>query len=348
MSTPGQSLEDASVAVTGTIRDAMLALDRGSLDVALVVDEARRLVGIMTDGDIRRTLLRGGEVNDRVSDHMQRRFTSVGPRAGRAEVIELMQARYIQQIPVVDEHGTLVGLHLLRDVIGAPQRPNWAVIMAGGRGTRLAPLTDQVPKPMLRVAGRPILERIVLHLVGQGVRRIFLAINYLGEQIRDHFGDGAQLGARIEYLAEDKPLGTGGALSLLTERPTAPVLVMNGDLVTQADVGALFAFHEHGTAVATVGVRKYFHTVPFGCVELDGERLVRLDEKPTLTKLVNAGIYVLAPELVAALPRNTATTVPDILGNAMNRGELVRAFEIDDEWIDVGQREQLSQARGEP
>jgi dTDP-glucose pyrophosphorylase len=346
VSTPGQSLEDATVAVTGSIRDAMLALDRGSLDVALVIDDARRLVGIMTDGDIRRTLLRGGGVNDRIADHMQKNFVSVGERAGRAEVIELMQARYIQQIPVVNGDGKLVGLHLLRDVIGAPDRPNWAVVMAGGRGSRLAPLTDQVPKPMLRVAGRPILERIVLHLVGQGVRRIFLATNYLGHVIRDHFGDGAQLGARIEYLTEDKPLGTGGALSLLPEAPTAPVLVMNGDLVTQADVGALLAFHEAGTAVATVGVRKYFHTVPFGCVELDGERLVRLEEKPTLTRLVNSGIYVLASKLVTSLPKNTATTVPDILGDAMNRGEEVRAFEIDDEWIDVGHREQLDKARG--
>jgi NDP-sugar pyrophosphorylase family protein len=270
----------------------------------------------------------------------------VSARAGRAEVIDIMQARYFQQIPIVDGDGRLAGLHLLHDMISTVERPNWAVVMAGGRGTRLAPLTDVVPKPMLRVAGRPILERIVMHLVGQGVRRVFLAINYLGHIIRDHFGDGARLGARIEYLTEDKPLGTGGALSLLPEPPTAPVLVMNGDLVTQADVGALLAFHDAGNAVATVGVRKYFHTVPFGCVELDGDRLVRLDEKPTMTRLVNAGIYVLAPKLVTALPRNTATTVPDILGNAMNRSEEVRAFEIDDEWIDVGHREQLEKARG--
>jgi dTDP-glucose pyrophosphorylase len=343
----GPGLEHATVSVTGSIRDAMIALERGSLDVALIVDEAKRLVGIMTDGDVRRMLLRGGSVNDRVADHMHASFVSVGPSAGRAEVIDIMQARCIQQIPVVDADGKLAGLHLLREVFGAPVRPNWAVVMAGGRGTRLAPLTDQIPKPMLRVAGRPILERIVLHLVGQGVRRIFLAINYLGHIVRDHFQDGSRLGARIEYLTEEKPLGTGGALSLLPEQPTAPVLVMNGDLVTQADLGALLAFHERGAQVATMGVRKYFHTVPFGCVELDGDRLVRLDEKPTMTRLVNAGIYVLAPQLVTALPRNVATTVPDILGNAMNAGQEVRAFEIDDEWIDVGQREQLSQARGD-
>jgi dTDP-glucose pyrophosphorylase len=347
VSTGRQRLTSATVPETGTIRDAMLALERGTLLIALVVDDAQQLIGIATDGDLRRALLGGARIDDPVAAHMQRKFVSVGPRASRAEVIDMMNSLTIQQIPVVDADGKLAGLHLLRDVIGAHERPNWAVIMAGGRGTRLAPLTDQVPKPMLRVAGRPILERIVLHLVGQGVRRIYLAINYLGHIIREHFGDGSRLGARIEYLAEVQALGTGGALSLLPEPPTAPVLVMNGDLVTQADVGALLAFHEAGAQKATVAVRKYFHTVPFGCVELDGDRLVRLDEKPTLTRLVNAGIYVLAPELVTALPRNTPIGLPDILGNAMNRGQDVRAFEIDDDWIDVGQRDQLSQARGD-
>ncbi len=346
MTSAGQSLDDATVPASGSLRDAMLALDRGSLYIALIVDPERRLVGLMTDGDIRRVLLRGSSLTDRVADHMQKNFVSVSPQAGRAEVIDLMQARYIQQIPIVDADGKLVGLHNLRDVIGAPERPNWAVVMAGGRGERLAPLTDVVPKPMLRVAGRPILERIVLHLVGQGLRRIFIAINYLGEQIREHFGDGERFGARIEYLTEDRPLGTGGALSLLPESPTAPVLVMNGDLVTQADLGDLLAFHDRHAPVATMAIRKYFHTVPFGCVELDGDRVVRLDEKPTLERLVNTGIYVLDPQLIVGLSRGVATTVPQILGDAMNRGLEVRAFEIDDEWIDVGHREQLTAARG--
>lgn len=347
VTSPGQSLDDAIIPASGTIRDAMIALDRGSLNLALVVDGARRLVGLMTDGDIRRALLRGATLDDRLADVMRRNFVSVGTRAGRAEVMDLMQARYIEQIPIVDDDGRIAGMHLLRDLIGVTERANWAVIMAGGRGARLAPLTDQIPKPMLRVAGRPILERLVLHLVGQGVRRIFIAINYLGHVIREHFADGSRLGARIEYLAEEQPLGTGGALSLLPAPPTTPVLVMNGDLVTQADLSALLTFHERGSQVATIAVRKYFHEVPFGCVELDGDRLVRLDEKPTLTRLVNTGIYVLAPQLVTALPRGVATTIPDILAGAMNRGEEVRAFEIEDDWIDVGQREQLDRARGD-
>jgi dTDP-glucose pyrophosphorylase/CBS domain-containing protein len=343
----GRGLAVATVAQTATLRDAMTALDRSTYEIALVVDEGGRLVGTMTDGDVRRALLHGAPLDAGVVPHMQRNFTAVDPRANRAEVLDLMQARGISQIPVLDAGGQLVGLHLLRDVIGPVERPNWAVIMVGGRGSRLAPLTDDVPKPMLRVAGRPILERIVLHLVGHGIRRIFLAINYLGHVIEAHFGNGEQFGARIEYLREQRPLGTGGSLSLLPERPTEPVLVMNGDLVTQLDMGRLFAFHESGGQAVSVAVRKYFHTVPFGCVELDGDRLIGLEEKPTLTRLVNAGIYVLAPGIVASMPRGEPTSLPEVVSGAMARNEVVRVFEIDEDWIDVGQREQLRQARGE-
>jgi NDP-sugar pyrophosphorylase family protein len=219
--------------------------------------------------------------------------------------------------------------------------------MAGGRGTRLAPLTDHTPKPMLRVAGRPILERIVLHLVGHGIRRIFIAINYLSEMIVDHFQDGANFGARIEYLREERPLGTAGALALLPAAPTAPVLIMNGDLVTQADVGALLQFHASGEQTISVAVRKYFHTVPFGCVQLDADKVVALDEKPTLTRLVNAGIYVLDPKVVARVPAGRESTTPALIEAAIAAGETVRALEIEDDWIDVGQKEQFRRARGE-
>jgi NDP-sugar pyrophosphorylase family protein len=219
--------------------------------------------------------------------------------------------------------------------------------MAGGKGTRLLPLTETVPKPMLRVAGRPILERLVLHLVGHGIQRIFLSVHHLSRVIEDHFGDGRALGCRIEYLREEKPLGTGGALSLLPEVPTAPLLVMNGDLVTQADVGALLDFQASGTQVATMAIRRYFHTVPFGCVEADGDRLTGLTEKPTISRMVNAGIYAISPALLRGLERGTATTMPDLLAAAMGRGETVRTFEVSGDWIDVGHGDQLKQARGD-
>jgi NDP-sugar pyrophosphorylase family protein len=198
---------------------------------------------------------------------------------------------------------------------------------------------------MLRVAGRPILERIVLHLVGFGIKRIFLAVNYLSEQIEDHFGDGQRVGCRIDYLREDAPLGTAGALGLLPERPVDPFLLMNGDLVTSADLGGLLDQHVASGACATIGIRRYLHTVPFGCVERDGDRVTRLDEKPTLSREVNSGIYALDPSVLELVPADRPASTPELIAALLDRGDLVEAFEIEDDWIDVGQREQLAAAR---
>jgi dTDP-glucose pyrophosphorylase len=323
----------------------MLALERGARRIALAIDPAGRLVGVATDGDLRRALLAGAALDGPLAMCLSRRFVTVGPREGRVEVLELMSARRIAAIPVVDAAGRPIGLHLLDEVLQPLERPNWAVVMAGGRGARLRPLTETVPKPMLRVAGRPILERIVLHLVGVGVGRVFLAVGYLGNVIEEHFGDGSRFGCRIEYLREGVPLGTGGALGLLPEPPVDPVLVMNGDLVTQADVGGLLEVLIRSGYVATIGIRRYLHTVPFGCVERDRDRVVTLEEKPTLARDVNAGIYALDPTLVARVEAGRAVALPDLVADAIGRGEPVGAFAIDDDWIDVGQREHLDRAR---
>jgi hypothetical protein len=201
------------------LREAMQAIDRGACEIAFVVDASEKLLGTVTDGDVRRALLAGATLEDPVGPVMNRRFTAVDENASRAEVLDLMKARTLGQVPVTDSQGRLVGLHLLREMLGREEKPNWAVVMAGGRGERLRPLTDSIPKPMVCVAGRPILERIVLHLVGQGIRRIFLAVNYMADVIEDHFGDGRSFGCGIQYLREVRPLGTGGALALLPEPP---------------------------------------------------------------------------------------------------------------------------------
>jgi dTDP-glucose pyrophosphorylase len=333
------------VAEGGTVRDAMRAIDEGARRIALVTGPDGRLVGIVTDGDIRRALLAGAVLDGPLRPHLNRAYTAVSPGEGRADVLDLLRARRISAIPVVDRDGRPVALHLLDDVIAPLERSNRAVVMAGGRGVRLRPLTESLPKPMLRVAGRPILERLVLHLVGHGIHDIYIAIGYLGQVIEDHFGDGRHLGARIVYLREETPLGTGGALGLLPEPPADPVLVMNGDLVTQADLGALLDAHVAGGFVATVGIRRYVHAIPFGCVDRDGDRVLHLEEKPTLTRDVNTGIYALSPELVARVEPGRLVAMPDLLTDALERGEPVGAFEIEDDWIDVGQREQLDRAR---
>lgn len=356
-------LERAVVDEDATIRDALVSLNESACQIVLVLDAStKKLVGLMTDGDLRRALLAGASLSDRVRPHFSRSFTSVQQEARRADVLELMRALRISEVPIVDADGRVVGLHLMHDVVGRAKRPNWAVVMAGGRGTRLAPLTNALPKPMVRVAGRPILERIVLSLVGAGVTRIFLSIHHLGEVIEKHFGDGKQLGCQIHYLREDAPLGTAGALALLPEPPTSPLIVMNGDLMTQADIGSLLDAHQRARRSATIAVRRYTHTVPFGCVALEESpvpsergagakpvtmaRVTGIEEKPSIHKLINAGIYVLEPELLQQLEKGVPTTMPELFERSMSLGKEIGAWEIEEDWIDVGEREQLDKARG--
>lgn len=342
-----QHLEKIIVSECASLRTAMVALEHGAVEVALVVGPDGTLLGTLTDGDIRRAILSGASLEDMASNFMSRCFTAVSPSCSRAEVLDLMRARLLGQIPVVDDSGRLVGLHLLREILGAVSRPNWAVVMAGGRGERLRPITDSLPKPMVKVAGRPILERIILHLVGFGIRCIFLSVNYRGDVIERHFKDGTALGCKIEYLKEEKPLGTGGALSLLPEKPDYPILMLNGDLLTQFNVGNLLAFHADGGFKATVGVHEYVHTVPYGVVELDGDRITGIREKPTQTWLANAGIYVIDPGLVERVPKDTSFPLPALVEECIERGEAVGAFPIKEDWIDVGHPKELRRARGE-
>lgn len=331
-----------------TMAEAMHSLDVSMSQIVLVLDDSDRLLGTLTDGDIRRALLAGASLEAPVRSHANQDCFTVPEETGRADVLELMQARQIAQVPVLDRDRRVVGLHLLYELITAIERPNWAVVMAGGKGTRLGELTDTVPKPMLPVAGRPILERIILHLVGSGIRRIYLSVNYLADVIEAHFRDGHRFGCQIEYLREEEPLGTGGSLALLPggrDRPVDPLLVMNGDLVTQANVGRIIDYHERGDHALTMAVRKYYHQIPYGCVNVDGDVLVGFAEKPTTIQLINAGIYVVDPDCLDLLPAAEPTSMPDLIGRIQASGRTVRVFEIDDDWIDVGRRDQLDQAR---
>ena len=320
--------------------DALRAIDAGGAGVALVMDERGKLVGMLTDGDVRRVLIKGVALVSPIKPYMHRQFTTVSPGAGRAEVLDLMQARLINQIPVVDGEGRPVGLHLLHQVIGAEERPNVAVIMAGGQGVRLRPVTENIPKPMIKVAGRPILERVLLQLVSSGVRHVYLSVHYLGHIIEDYFADGSRFGCKVDYLREKEPLGTGGALALLKRLPADPLIVMNGDLITQADIAAMLRFHAAGGYSATMAIRRYGHQVPYGCVVQQGGRIAELEEKPVLERSINAGIYVLNPSLIRRIPKRSFP-ITELFADCLSRNEPVGAFEVEEEWLDVGQREQL-------
>jgi dTDP-glucose pyrophosphorylase len=339
-------LESLCIRRTATLWEAMMRLNEVSIGIVFVVDENMCLIGSLTDGDIRRALLAGGEFQSPVLPYMQCDVIVVSPGTGRAEVLDLMRGRFVEQIPIVDEAGTLLGLHVMREIIGGTERPNWAVIMAGGRGERLRPFTDTIPKPMLKIAGRPILERIVLHLVGCGIRSIFLAVNYLAEAVESHFEDGRKFGCKITYLREEITLGTGGALSLLPGKPTAPILVMNGDLVTNADVGAMFEQHDADGNMVTLATRDYAHQVPFGCLELEQGAVVSISEKPMIARPINAGIYVLAPKMLDFVPSNREFSIVNLLELAIEKGHRVGAFAISEEWMDIGHINQLRTARG--
>ena len=341
-------LTHLTIPASATIEDALRAIDKGACGIALVVSESDELIGLITDGDIRRAIIAGADLDEEVNVRTaNRRFVSVAHGTPRAAVIDLMRARRINQIPVVDEDGRLRGLHLLHELIGAAPRPNWAVLMAGGRGTRLRPLTDAIPKPMLPVAGRPILERLIHHLVGYGITRIFLSVNHLAHLIEDHFGDGSDFGCHIEYLREETALGTGGPLRLLPDKPRDPILVMNGDLVTEANVGRMIDEHTESDSVATIGLRPYQITVPFGVAAIADGHLVSLEEKPTHEHLISAGIYVIDPDVIDRIPPNVNYPITEVLQTVLASGAAVGAHIIDDEWTDVGQRRELDEARGE-
>ena len=327
--------------------ECMRIIEIAGTGIALAVDSEFRLIGTVSDGDIRGALIKGCPLDTPVSPHVNRNCFYVLPNVPRAEVLDIMQARRFKQVPIVDEQGKVIGLHLLHDILGNISRPNWAVVMAGGKGMRLRPLTENIPKPMIKVAGRPILERIILHLVSYGICRIFLSVNHLAQVIEDYFEDGSKYGVKIEYLREDEALGSGGAIALLPEIPAHPFMVMNGDLIVDVNCAEMIEFHSQNDFFATMGVYAYFHQVPYGCVEIQNNRLVVLEEKPDLEKMVNAGIYVLSPKAVSAIPKKTYFPITTLFEDALKNNLACGTFAIEKDWLDIGAPQQLRQARGE-
>lgn len=335
------------VPVEATLLEAIRVIEQGGQAIALVRDAAGRLVGTLTDGDVRRALLSGVVVSHvGLSDVMHRDYVWVPPQRSLADVVELMRARRLDQVPVLDAQHRPIGLHSVRRLLAPCVRANSAVILAGGKGVRLLPLTATVPKPMIPVAGRPILERLVLHLVGHGVTTIYLAVSYLAHVIEEHFDDGHAFGCRIHYLREDRPLGTGGPLALLGDRLSEPLLVLNGDLVTQCDVGAMIDFHEERGFDATFGVRTHQVDIPYGVADVEGDRLVGLREKPSEQMLINSGIYVISPQVLGRVPVGEEFPITDLFLQLIAAKAPVGAYLIHDDWIDVGQHTELQRARG--
>lgn len=341
-----ESLKNCTVSETSTVRETMDRINSGHLSGAVMVNNAEgHLVGLMTDGDLRRMLLNGAGMDDPITPHINRNFTWVPENTSRAHVLDLIRARSIEHVPIVNSRMELVGIHRLGEMISKNELPNAAVIMAGGKGMRLGALTKNMPKPMLKIAGRPILERIVIHLVGSGIRKIYLAVNYLSHIIEDHFGDGAHFGCQIDYLREEKPLGSGGALALLPEPQEHPLLVMNGDLVTDFPVRRLLRYHEKGGYAATMALTPYQHEVPFGCVNLENGAITSFREKPLLSELANAGIYAFSPHILSRV--SDYYPITHLFESCLENNDPIGGYVIEESWADIGMPDELNNARGQ-
>ncbi len=335
--------------VTCTLREAIRVTQAASTSVCLLIDDSQRLIGTLSDGDVRRAFLAEANLNDAALPWASRRPSTVPVGTDRSAVLDLMQALGVPQIPEIDGKGRVVRLHLLRNIIGGKERENTAVILAGGRGTRLRSVTGDLPKPMVQVAGRPILERLVLHLVGSGITDVRLAVGYGADVIEQHFGDGARFGCSIRYLREQEPLGTAGPLrGLLEDLPSAPVIVLNGDLVTSFSVSGLLSAHEATGARMTVAVTDYTHEVPYGVLDTAGGdgRVTSLTEKPTWSGTVNAGIYALDPALVEVIPEARIVPMTELIERCLEQRECVTAWRTVGDWYDVGRPVDLARARG--
>ena len=341
------------VAPNATIRQAVACIDRGQCGVALVVDESNRLVGTITDGDVRRAMLASIVLEDSVEQLLASKsniaYTApvvalVGTPPDR--LLQIMKERSVRQIPLLDTAGRVEDLATLDELAPREGLPVQAVIMAGGFGTRLRPLTEDLPKPMLPVNGRPVMERIVDQLREVGIRHVNVTTHYKPEKIIEHFGDGHAFGVELNYVNEDRPLGTGGALGLMPQ-PQEPLLVINGDILTQVDFGAMLAFHQENHALMTIAVRRYDVQVPYGVIECEGSRVRHLSEKPRLGFLVNAGIYLLEPAVFGFMPQGQHFNMTDLIQWLLDADRVVASFPIHEYWLDIGQHADYAQAQSD-
>ncbi|MHB1193049.1 MAG: nucleotidyltransferase family protein [Longimicrobiales bacterium] len=335
----------ALLAEGGTVQQAISSLNETGLQIVLVVSPDGVLAGTLTDGDIRRGLLRGLTLESPIHTIIHREPLVVPPHMGTDMVLHFMQANKIHQLPVIDDRRHVVGLHL-RDELTVPgRRPNLMVIMAGGQGMRLRPHTEDCPKPMLPVGGKPMLEHIMERAKSQGFERFVLAIHFLGHMIEEHFGDGSRWGVQIEYLREESPLGTAGAMSLLVPRPDVPFLVSNGDVLADVHFGELLDFHRQHTATATMAVRLHEWQHPFGVVHMKGVDIVGFEEKPMTRSHINAGIYVLEPAVLDQLRLAEYCDMPTLFTRLRERNERTIVYPMHEPWLDVGRVDDLARAR---
>ena len=326
-----------------TIRDAIVVLENNQCSV--IVDAEEHILGTITDRDIRKALLKQVSLDSSICEVMNKSPTTLSFPLEAAEIRQKLGKMSFEQFPVVDSQQKVMGLHTNQELMQV-RFPNTVVLMAGGLGSRLSPLTEECPKPLLKVGHQPVLETIIEGFLEHGFHRFMISVNYQSEMIENYFQDGRQWGVSIDYLRENEALGTAGALSLLDESLEHPIIVMNGDLLTKLNFRSLLEFHQDHDALITMCVREYDFQVPYGVVKLDGSYATALEEKPLHKFFVNAGVYVISPEVLSSIPENKFHNMTDVIGPLLEKKKVV-SFPIHEYWIDIGKIEDYQQAHGE-
>lgn len=329
------------ISIDQVVHECLDVIDRGAGGIALVTSPEGKLLGVLTDGDIRRGLIRGMPLDTPLAQLLKSEFRCVeqGP-AQRSNALQIMRTYSISAVPVVDAEMRPVGLELLREPKPVEKRNELVVLMAGGRGMRLRPLTRDVPKPMLHVRGKPMLQHLLEQYIDQGFCRFVITLNYLGKTVRDFFGDGSNWGVSIAYTEEEQSLGTAGSLSLIDPAPDKTFIVMNADVLSPFDPRRMLEHHRQHEAAATMAVSLQRTDLAYGVVDTDDGVIRGIEEKPSMHHLVNAGLYVLEPSALGLIPQGQAYNMTDLFRDLIETGRTTRAFALYEDWIDIGQHEQ--------
>lgn len=337
--------QNTLIATSCSVREALVIIDKEALRGAIVVDENRKLLGVVSDGDIRRGLLAGISLDEPVHQVMNTKPTVATADFSKEQLVDLMESKSILSVPIVKD-GIVVSLHTLHESLSITQIDNPVFLMAGGFGTRLRPLTNNCPKPLLKVGNKPILEITLLHFIKFGFVNFYISTHYLPDMIKAHFGDGSKWGVNITYVHEESPLGTGGALGLLpADVPSLPLIMMNGDILTNIDFKKLLTFHDNEKADASMCVREYEYQIPYGVIQGEHGKIISMEEKPRQVFHINAGIYVVSPDIIAQVRENEKIDMPTLLEQRIEMKENVMMFPVHDYWLDIGQMEDYKRAQ---
>ncbi len=342
-----KSIENIKLNIDSKIKEALQIIDNGAMQIALVVDNEDKLIGTLTDGDIRRGILNGFDLDSSIESIIFRTPTIAKISDTKEEILKIALSKKLHQIPIIDENGKVLGIQEIEELIKPKEKINKVILMVGGLGTRLRPLTQNTPKPMLKVGNKPILQTIVEKFAQYGYTNIVMCVNYKSHIIQNYFGDGSDFGVKIEYVLEEQRMGTAGALSLLKDIPNEPFFVMNGDLLTNVNFEHLHTYHISNNSYATMCVREYDFQVPYGVVNVSDGRILSIEEKPVHKFFVSAGIYMLSPKILEYIPKDEFFDMPTLFEELINEDKNTISFPLREYWLDIGRIEEYKKANEE-